>query len=127
MADTPSFAATPRQAVAEISTGNTARNGSGTVPTVFTAGSNGSRVERTRIVAQGTTTDGVVRLYLHDGSNSRLLKEVLVSAITPSTTVAVFESVVTWPGGLMLPNGWSLRAAPHNSETFNVFCEGGDF
>lgn len=127
MASSPSFAATVRHEVATISTANPARNGSGTIPTVFTAGASGSRIERVRITAAEATTAGVVRLFLHDGSNSYLLQEVLVDVITPSTTVETWRETVTFPGGLMLPNGWSLRAAPHNSETFNLFAEGGDF
>lgn len=127
MASAPEFAATPRQAVQNITTANTARDGFGTIATVFTAGSSGSRIDRVRVVATGTTTDGVVRLYLHDGSNARLLDEVLISAITPSTTVEVASALVTFTGGLMLPNGWSLRASTHNAESFNVFAEGGDF
>jgi hypothetical protein len=127
MATSPIFTDTPRQEVQAISTANTARDGSGTIATVFTAGSSGSRVERTRVTATGTVTDGVVRLFLHDGSNARLLKEVMVSATTPSTTVETYTATVTWTGGLMLPNGWSIRASTHNAEGFNVFVEGGDF
>ena len=127
MATAPIFTDTVRQEVQAISTANTARDGTGSPPTVFTAGSSGSRIERVRVVATSTVTDGVVRLFLHDGTNSRLLKEVMVTATTPSTTVETFNATVTFTGGLMLPNGWSLRAAPHNGEPFNVFVEGGDF
>lgn len=127
MATAPIFTDTPRQEVQAISTANTARDGSGTIATVFTAGSSGSRLERARVTATAAVTAGVVRLFLHDGTNARLLKEVMVTATTPSTSVETFTATVTWTGGLMLPNGWSLRASTHNAEGFNIFAEGGDF
>lgn len=130
MATAPAFAATPRCAVGQVATANTNRDGTGTVATIFTAGASGSRIERVRIVAAVATTAGVVRLFIHDGTNFRLFDEVLVSAITPSTSVAVFEADVDFSsasGVLLLPTGYSIRASTHNAETFNVFVIGGDF
>lgn len=130
MASTPNFASTPRCAIAQATAANTNRDGTGTIATVFTAGSSGSRLERVRIQAAGTTTAGVVRLFVHDGTNARLLMEVLVSAITPSTTVQAWSADIdmSYNGqALMLPSGFSLRAATHNAETFNVIAVGGDF
>ncbi len=119
MATTPAFAATPATAVVQISTANTNRDGTGTIGTVLTAGSSGTRVDQVDITATGTTTAGVVRLFIHDGSNARLWREVLVTATTPSTTVAVWSQSLT-DLGLILKNGYSLRASTHNAETFNV-------
>lgn len=130
MATAPAFAAIPRCAVAQATAANTNRDGTGTIATLFTAGANGSRVERVRISAAGATTAGVVRLFIHDGANARLFKEVLVTAITPSTSVAVFEAEVDLSAAdriLVLPAGYSLRASTHNAETFNLFAVGGDY
>lgn len=130
MAINPNFAATPRGTAAPISTANTARDGTGTIATVFTAGTSGSRVDRVRIQASGTTTAGVVRLFLNDGSNTRLLSEHLVTAATPSTTVEAWSvdlDLVALGRVIQLPNGWSLRASTHNAEGFNVFAFGGDY
>lgn len=121
------YASTAKTAVAQVTTANTARDGTGTIATVFTAGASGSRVDDILITATGTTTAGVVRLFLHDGTNARLWKEVLVSAITPSATVSPFTSSLT-SQALILQTGWSLRAATHNAETFNVLItRAGDF
>lgn len=130
MASTPNFASTPRCAMAQAAAANTNRDGTGTIATVFTAGASGSRLERVRIQAAGTTTAGVIRLFVHDGSNARLLMEVLVTAITPSTTVQAWSADIdmSYNGqALVLPNGFSLRASTHNAETFNVIAIGGDF
>lgn len=126
---TPIFVETPKIGTAQISTANTNRDGTGTVGTVLTAGSNGSRIHRIRVKAGGTTTAGMVRLFIHDGSAYRLWHEIPVTAITPSATVETFEDELYLPGesALALPSGYSLRASTHNAETFNVIAEGGDY
>jgi hypothetical protein len=126
MASTPSYIGTPKIGVAQISTANTNRDGTGTIGTVFTAGSSGSRIERVVVVAPGTTTAGVIRLFIHDGTNYRLYREILVTAITPSTTIEVYRAELVL-NDFILPNGYSLRASTHNAETFNVEAFGGDF
>lgn len=121
------YASTPRTAIAQATSANTNRDGTGTIATVFTAGASGSRIDDVTITAVGTTTAGMVRLFLHDGTNARLLREVAVSAITPSGTVAAFTASLT-NLALVLQSGWSLRASTHNAETFNVcVTRAGDF
>lgn len=132
MAQVPAYAATPKIGWAEISTGNTNRDGTGTIGTVFSAGASGSRIERVVVKATGTTTAGMVRLFIHDGANAKLYAEVPVSAITPSSTVKTFEETLegaTMPHlmPLVLPTGYSLRASTHNAETFVVTAVGGDY
>ena len=123
---TPIFAQAGRHSAAAISTANTNRDGPGTIGTIFTAdATDGSILTRIDIIATGTTTAGVVRLYIHNGSASFLWREILVGAITPSASIAAFmrRMIVDLP----LPAGWSLRASTHNAETFNVAAWGGDF
>lgn len=126
MATTPNFAATPRCGVGTISTADTSRTAPTNVVTIFTAGSNGSRIDEIDINATGTTTSGVVRLFIYDGSSYFLFQEILVTEITPSTTVSTFASTNTY-NNLMLPSGHSLRATTNNSESFTVIAFGGDF
>jgi hypothetical protein len=131
MATTPSYASVnPRVAVGVISTANTNRDGTGTGPAtaIFTAGSSGSKVEEIRVKARGTTTAGMVRLYLWDGSGTdgHLFDEVPVTAITVSATVEAFEATVTYDN-LFVQSGWSVTASTHNAETFGVLVFGGDF
>lgn len=132
MAQNPAYAATPKVGIATINAANTNRDGTGTIGTVFTAGASGSRIDRVTIQAVGTTTAGMVRLFLHDGTNARLYCEMPVPAITPSGTVKAFNDTfeaVTTPDlfPLVLPTGYSLRASTHNAESFNVTTIGGDF
>lgn len=127
MATTAQYASTVRAAVAQVTTANTNRNGTGTIVTVFTAGSSGSRIDDISIDATGTTTAGVVRLFINDGSTSYLWQEIIVPAITPSTTVPVFSATLL-NQSLLIQSGWSLRASTNNSETFNIIVtRAGDF
>jgi len=127
MATTAQYAATVQNASAQISTANTNRNGTGTIVSVMTGATNGTRIDDIYIVATGATTAGVVRLFINDGTNSRLLSENLVTAITPSTSVAVF-SVALLNQAIILANGYSLRASTQIGETFNIIVtRAGDF
>ena len=127
MATAPQFAATVRCALGTLSTADTIRTGTPTSPvTIFTAGSSGSRIDQIDITATGTTTVGVVRLWIYNGSTYYLYQEVLVDAITPSTSIATYSSTLTY-NNFMLPSGYSLRATTNNSEGFTVAAFGGDF
>lgn len=131
MASQPAFASSPRHAQVAFSTANTNRDGTtGTYATGFTGGANGSRVERIRLHATGTTTAGVVRIWIHDGTNRYLWKEVLVQAITPGTATAAWSADISLAGanGILLPNNsHHIDFTTHNAEGFVAFIEGGDF
>lgn len=127
MSTTANYAATPRAAFGQVSVANTNRDGTGTIATIFSAGSSGSRVDDITVTATGTTTAGMVRLFLHNGSSACLWAEISVSAVTPSGTVQAFTASLS-NQALILPNGWSLRASTNNAETFNVIVDrAGDF
>lgn len=126
MASAPGYAATPKLGHAQVATANTARDGTGTLGTVHTAGASGGRVERIIIMGVGTVTGGMVRLFVSTdgGTTKRLLDERPVTATTPSATVAGWRDVVHL--ALALPASALLYASTHNAETFNVFAEAAD-
>lgn len=123
----PIFADTPEIGAVEISTANTNRNGTGTLGTVVTADAAGTKIDLITVVAEGTTTAGMIRLFLHDGSVFYLLKEIDVTAITPSGTVKAFTAEWQPTKPISLLSGWTLRAATHNAEVFNVMAFGGHY
>ena len=132
MSTAANYASTPKCGIGQISTANTNRDGTGTIGTIFTAGASGSRIDAINIKATGTTTAGMIRLFIHDGTNARLLTELPVLALTPSATLPSWETqlntnTMTQVLPLVLPTGYSLRAATNNAETFNVIALGGDF
>jgi hypothetical protein len=119
MASQAQFAATPINAAVQISTANTARDGTGTVAILYTAPATGARIDEIAIKAGVTTTAGMVRLFLHNGSAFFLWKEVPITAITASGTVPSFEAVLG-NLALVLSSGWSIRVSTNNAETFNI-------
>jgi hypothetical protein len=136
MAANPAFAATPRNGVVQISTANLNRDGSGTVGTVFTAGANGSRIDKVTAKAQtATAVAGMIRLFIHNGSAFFLAYEMTVDVVAPSASVAAWTETapVVESGGtndvfpMILPNGYSLRASTEKGDTFNIIAQGGDF
>lgn len=126
MATSPNFAATPRVGAVLISTADTSRTSPTNVGIVLTAGSSGSRIDEINVVAMGTTTANVVRLFLFDGTNYFLMQEVLIAALIPSASLPVVTYTTTY-NNLMLPSGWSLRATTNNAESYEVLAFGGDF
>ena len=110
MASAPAFAATPRIGSVTVSTTNAARDGTGTIATVFTAGASGSQIREVDLKATATTNAASVVLFLYDGTTYSVLTEVAVSAITASATTASYSSSVRFDN-LFLPANWSLRAS----------------
>ena len=132
MALTPSYVATPRMGAMQLTAANTARDGSGTIVNVFTGGASGSRIDAIFLKATGTTTAGMIRLFVSDGTNSRLIAELPVSPNTVAATNPSWQAQLTSNSlatvlPLILPNGYSLRASTEKAETFNIVASGGDF
>lgn len=124
MAADPVFAVTPKRVAAQLTLANTARDGTGSnIVTVYTAPAGGARVFFAEFCAQVTTTAGVVRTWVHDGTNFRLYDEVLVRAITPSTSIKVWRARIDFPQPFVLPSGFSIRCATNNAEAINVHLE----
>ena len=124
MATQPAFATIPRIGSAQVSAANTARDGSGTIVTVIAGVAAGTRIAEVVVEATVTTTAGMVRLYLFDGTNTRLFDEIAIAAATPSASVRTTR-VSTVYTNLILPSAsWELRASTHNAEAINVIALG---
>lgn len=115
---------------AQIATANTNRDGTGTIADLITGVAAGTRINKIRVKATGTTTAGMVRIYFYDGTNSRLYTEVLVSAITASGSVATFEATLSFTDAnapILASSSQKLQASTNNAETFNIVVEAADF
>jgi len=128
MATTAQYAATVKSAQVQISSANTQRTGSGTIGTLIIGATNGTRVDDIYITAATSTTAGVIRLFISDGSAlPRLWQEILVPVVNPSTSVAAWTYSLL-NQAVLLQNGWYIAAATNNAETFNVIAtRAGDF
>lgn len=130
MATTPAYASTPRSLeVAVISAANTNRDGSGTIVTVCAGVAAGSRVSSISVKATVTTTAGMVRIYksTDTGTTWRLFREIPVSAITASASVATFFGKLDFEDLVLSGTSDLIGASTHNAETFNVWPEVMDF
>lgn len=126
MATQPAFATVPRIGSAQVSAANTNRDGTGTIVTVITGVAAGTRIAEVVVEATVATTAGMVRLYLFDGTNTRLFDEIAIAAATPSASVRTTR-VSTVYTNLILPSAsWQLRASTHNAEAINVIALGAD-
>lgn len=91
---------------------NTNFDGTGTVATVFTASTNGSRIEKIKLKHLGTNVATVIRLFINNGSsnttaaNNSLYKEVTMAANTASQTAESTE--VEIPVDLVLPASYKI-------------------
>ena len=103
MANRPQFSAYPRIGRGALSVANTARDGSGTLVTVFTADSGiGSLVDGIYMSATSTTTAGLLRFFISDGTNSDLIQEINVTATVPSGTVAAWSFFLNFAPQILL-------------------------
>lgn len=126
MADSPVFAVTPRIGAVNIATANTNRDGTGTVATLITGASTGTRVAEIVIQARVTTTAGMVRVFLYDGTTYRFFDEISVPAATVSASVKGSRASVTY-SNLILPSAsWSIAVSTHNAESIDVTAFGAD-
>ncbi len=128
MATSAVYASTPLIDYVQAVTANTARDGTGTIATLASGTAAGKLIRRIIINATGTTTAGVIRFFLSldTGTTKRLIKEVLVTAKTPSTSVDTFRAEVPELVGMILPGtAAQLYVSTHNTETFNIVCESG--
>lgn len=128
MATNPSFIATPVIGVGSVSTANTARDGSGTLVTVVPNGSTGIRILEVVIKATADPADSVVTLFLHDGTNAHLFDEIDIGNPADGSAAVETYRVSRAYANLVLPVGWSLRAAitaAPTSGVVKVFALGG--
>lgn len=131
---TPNFAISPIAAAAVVQAANTSRAAPTNPVVVVAAGQAGCRIERVVVAPTGTTTAGVVSLYLYDGANYRFYFDLPVPGVTVTTTTRINVQTleaVTAPHlmPLVLPPGWSLVATVSVAQAnpINVFAIGGNF
>lgn len=120
--------------VNSITAANTARDGTGTVDTVFTADAvNGSFVNKLVIRPRGTNVATVLRVFLNNGltnataANNVLISEAGLVATTASETAAVIG--VELPLNLAVPPGYRLNVTLGTAVAagFAVTVAGGDY
>ena len=131
----PIFTLTPDVAwgPTALTTANTAKDGTGTVLTVFTAGAEGSYVQRIRFRPSGTAVQTVARVFINNGStnataaNNVLWDEITIAATTLSETTA--QSTFEIPLNYALPAGYKLNVTIGTTIAAGLYVStiGGDY
>lgn len=133
----PIFCATPRASWVNLGTSAIGSNTDGTnvnVQLVFTAGSNGSKIEDVYIQHLSTNaTASTIRFWVNNGStvatatNNALVHEETLALNTISATAASVGMI--WRANLVLPAGYKLYAgaATALAGDAKVIAVGGDY
>lgn len=100
-------------APAALLTANTAKDGTGTVSTVFTAGADGALVQKLVARALGTNVATVLRIFINNGStNATVANNTLLAEMTlPATTLSEVAQQPPYelPLNLALPAGYKIN------------------
>lgn len=110
----PIYSSAPVIGWCVVDTANTAKDGTGTVGTCFTAdASNGGRIERIKVRGKGTNVATVLRVWINNGStngtaaNNTLFTEVTIAATTLSEVAALADNEIAM--NLALPAGYKVN------------------
>lgn len=127
----PIFAITPNLAYQTISGTTTDKTGGTTtnLKTLVTAGANGTKVTQIGFKVEGTSTAGLLLIFVTDtsGSNPKLFDEISIAAVTSNTTTAT-NRVFTAYNDLQLASGQRiLVGATTLSANVIAFAQVGDF
>lgn len=105
MSTQPQYANTPHVGVGLVTTGDTSRTAPTNFATVFTAGANGSRIERINMTGIGATVASMVRLFLVPGTPGATISGITFAGTTATVTTATAHGLST--GALVTVQGAS--------------------
>ena len=89
---------------------------------------NGKRVDWIRVQGKGTSSAGLVFVWLYDGTTSTVIDEIVLSAITGSTTLAAVKVDTNYSAaGFNLPPTYQLYISISVAQDVNVYAFGGDY
>ena len=102
-----------------IAAANTASDGSGSLVTIVTAATDGTRVEGVRFknaqITAAASSANLMKIFLTDtsGNNPMNVGEVIQAAATRSATVAGATSIYTFDQPIIMRSGQLLKVCMH--------------
>jgi hypothetical protein len=127
----PIFPATPsvQWGATALATANTAKDGTGTVLTVFTAdATNGSRIDFLKVRAIGSNIATVLRVFINNGStnatpgNNVLVHERTIAATTLSEVAELADNLIAL--NYALPAGYKVNLTIGTTVAAGLMCAG---
>lgn len=117
-----------------VSSANTAKDGTGTVQTIFVAdNTNGSYVSFIRLTPIGTNVASVARIFINNGlTNATPANNIqIANATLPATTISevAAQNPIEIPINMALPAGYKLNITLGTAVDagFSVVAVGGDY
>lgn len=122
-----------KNGLGKLSAANSNLDGTGTIVSLIQASTVGSgwlgqKIEKIHLKATGTTTSGMLRLFVQnsEGTVTKLFAEIPVPAVTPTATALSFEQVLNF-NNFYLQTGYRIMGATQNAESFVVTAEAMNF
>ena len=116
---------TANTGIAQDKTANTGLDGTGTLSTIITAADSGTYIKSIIIKTTTRALQGMVRFFIYDGTNTRLIKEIQIDPHAAGSG--------TWPTcsypiqlGFFLKSGYILKSSVEVADTYNIIAEGYD-
>lgn len=128
----PIFALTPETAFATVTAATTDRTGATMTNTVtlLTATTNGTKITQIGAKVAGSNAGALVLIFISDttGANFKLFDEIILSAVTASTTLTSQRAVTTY-SDLQLKAGQVVKVGITVAIAVgvNVFAAKGDY
>lgn len=128
MASNPQFINTPRIAIANTASANTAIDGTGTITTVISGAAGGTRVLEIDVKLAATSAAAQINLFLSidSGTTWYVFDSITVAAATVSTTTASNRTSRTYANLLLASSAHRVGFTTTIAQSTNVFALGGD-
>ena len=134
----PTFPKTPNVGTgtwSTLTTANTAKDGTGTIVTIFTAGADTAYIDSVKWMPLGTNTASVGRVFLNNGltnatpANNMLLADISLPATTNSEIAAISTAAMTVSLKMGIPAGYKLNVTIGTTVAagWNAIAIGGDY
>lgn len=122
---TPIFLKTISTGIGKLNTANTAKDGTGTIVTLFTAGTEGGRIEKIIFMPSGSITETIARIFVNNGqaqgdaANNNLVAEATIPAYSSGLATPV-EVILDLP----LSAGYKINTSINAVQSSPVHATG---
>lgn len=128
MASTPEFVKTPRINTVNVSSANTAIDGSGTITELIAGATGGTRV--LEIVVKGAATSAAANINIFlttdGGTTYRLFDTISVTAVTTGNTTPTFRDRTAYTNLVLASSSHRVGITTTIAQSTNVIALGGD-
>jgi hypothetical protein len=87
---------------------------------------NGTRIDKIKVSSKETTVAGILSIWIYNGTTSFLFDELIVGAVTGSTTLPGYTIEKDYQN-LVLPPTYQLYVSPTVDQDLNIIAFGGQY